>query len=209
MLPMRQDATTALSLEEANGAAHCTKGAILNAIAESELQGTDAWHQHTRDATLHLRRAIELEPEAQEPRDLLQSVLKMTGSAELVEPARGRKLSSVAKVEVTELVPEGWVHKKGGLKDGERNWMKGGRRNWKLRWFAFDGAVIRWSEKKGAKVLGELVLDESCTVEVDLDNPRKFCVRSPQRDLWLRADDDSAPQWMASIRSVLPDDAAR
>ena len=92
-----------------------------------------------------------------------------------------------------------WLHKKGGLKDGERNWMKGGRRNWKVRWFVLHTEKISWMESPGGKELGSLAVDTFDRVDMDPDNRNLFCLRSKTRDLWLKADDEGTTGAWVSV----------
>ena len=196
------DVEQALGLEEANGPAHCTKGAILKQLALATTDGAAdkaaaaaagpeavaEWTRLIDRAIGAQRRAISLEPEAQEPRDYLSELLTMAEIDEQVPDAADWAMSTrsvaVPKSPAREKTdaapgpsgfttgsefPEGWLHKKGGLKDGERNWIKGGRRNWKVRWFAFDGAVVRWYDAKGGKELGGMTLTAFDRVESDPD----------------------------------------
>lgn len=193
------DVEQALALEEENGPAHCTKGAILKQLALATTNGvTDKaaaaavggevaaeWTRLIDRAIGAQRRAISLEPEAQAPRSYLRDLLAMAGIDEQVTDAADWA-SSTRSIAVPKSpakspaatagtgggatggeFPEGWLHKKGGLKDGERNWIKGGRRNWKVRWFAFDGEVIRWYDSKGGTELGGLTLTVFDRVESD------------------------------------------
>ena len=45
----------AIKLEEVNGAAHCTRGALLKTLAEREEQGSPKWTQLIDDAIKHER----------------------------------------------------------------------------------------------------------------------------------------------------------
>ena len=205
----------ALALES-TAAAHCTKGAILQQLAlakgpdeASAVPADGEWARLVDAAIAEQRRAMELEPSAQEPREYLKALLRLRGIEESVpdaadsyrpapQPAAAAATASTGSPDDGRY-PEGWLHKKGGLKDGERNWIKGGRRNWKVRWFSFDGSTIRWFESKGGKELGNLAVGPQCAVEIDEENRNKFCVRSERRDLHCKADDESqAVEWCVS-----------
>ena len=56
--------------------------------------------------------------------------------------------------------------------------------------------------KEFGKALGALELDAQCRVDVDPDNPNKFCVRSEARDLWMKADDEgTTTEWVSALRA--------
>ena len=209
-----RDVGEALALES-TAAAHCTKGAILQQLAlakgpdeVSAVPADGEWARLVDAAIAEQRRAMELEPSAQEPREYLKALLRLRGIDESVPDAADsyRPAPQPAAAAATAgsgshgRYPEGWLHEKGGLKDGERNWIKGGRRNWKVRWFSFDGSTIRWFESKGGKELGNLAVGPQCAVEIDEENRNKFCVRSERRDLWCKADDESqAVEWCVCL----------
>jgi hypothetical protein len=289
-----EDVDRALTLDDCNGPAHCTRGAILKQLALGVANGaTDKaaaavaggesqqeWTRLIEGAIAAQRAAIRLEQDAQEPRDYLRELLAMLGIEENVADVQYKSVWASARRSVPaprgdeagQRCKEGWLHKKGGLKDGERNWIKGGKRNWKARWVAVDERSIRWYDVKGGKELGNVQLTVFDQVEMDADkyvytllrltapysagqtlglSPRaptsasvrtslllmlttrvyavlcvclcavlcalrrssvalrcvsgpasanKFCVRTPDRDLWLKAEDEaSASEWVASV----------
>lgn len=186
-----EDVDKALTLDDRNGPAHCTRGAILKQLALGVANGaTDKaaaavagaesekeWTRLIEGAIAAQRAAIRLEPEAQEPRDYLRELLAMLGINEEVadvefksvwESAR-RSVPAPQSDETGQRRKEGWLHKKGGLKDGERNWIKGGKRNWKARWVAVEERCIRWYDVKGGKELGNVQLTVFAQVEIDAD----------------------------------------
>jgi len=92
----------------------------------------------------------------------------------------------------------GWLFKKGGTKDGQRNLLKGGSRKWAIRWVTIrrsrDGAsTLEWTDLPGGVSKGAMRLRDAVRLEPD-DNlakhpewaGRQFCVRSGERDLHLR-----------------------
>lgn len=169
-----KDADKAIELDGENGAAHCTKGFVLSKLAGKLPADSPDRARLLDEGVLHCNQAIKLEPDADEPREYLQKLRGMQGgsggASGDTEPApEPAAAGSGTAADGAAGGPEGWLHKKGGLKDGERNWMKGGRRNWKLRWFMFDGKAVKWFENKGAKELGSLELDPQCRVDVDPD----------------------------------------
>lgn len=184
-----EDVDRALVLDEHNGPAYCTKGEILKQMAliaangatnkaAATAAGGSAETQWTRlldEAILAQRTAMRLEPEAQEPRDYLRELLTM---AEIEEEIPDVSLDWTSRRSIPApcgdktgdaRCQQGWLYKKGGLKDGERNWIKGGKRNWKLRWVAVDGECIRWYDVKGGKELGVVQLSDADRVELDGD----------------------------------------
>lgn len=187
-----QDVDRALSLDEGNGPAHCTKGEILkqmalivadgatdkSAAAAAGSESEKEWTRLIHAAIAAQRAAIRLEPDAEEPRGYLIELLAMAGIEEEVEDVRDMQdwVSSTRSIPAPQSEKggeprskEGWLHKKGGLKDGERNWVKGGKRNWKARWVALDGNGIRWYDLKGGKELGKVELSVFDRLELDAD----------------------------------------
>jgi tetratricopeptide (TPR) repeat protein len=170
-----------------------SSGDTAGAAAEGGSETTVERKRLIDEAIVAQRCAIRLEPEAQEPRDYLRELLAMAGIDEEVAdadeqadwasstrsiPAPKPEASGAAAAAAAPAAadggcevqyPEGWLHKKGGLKDGERNWIKGGKRNWKVRWVSFDGVLIRWYDGKGGKELGSVELGPFDRVEVDAD----------------------------------------
>jgi hypothetical protein len=284
------DVDRALVLDDSNGPAHCTRGAILKQMALIVANGAadkaaaaavggeaeKEWIELIDAGIAAQRAAIRLEPDAQEPRDYLKELLAMLGIEEEVPDVHDKSdwSNSVSSVPAPQCdktgqlscSKEGWLHKKGGLKDGERNWVKGGKRNWKARWVVLDDKCIRWYDVKGGKQLGNIQMTVFDRVEVDADkyatgitaryeppqkshstysqrlhkswfpadtscvrcervlrvlravccacalfascgcavfcpaSVNKFCLRTPSRDLWLKAEDgSSASEWVASI----------
>jgi|EP01043_Picozoa_sp_COSAG02_P011819 tetratricopeptide (TPR) repeat protein len=186
------DVDRALALDDCNGPAHCTRGAILKQIALTVANGaTDKaaaavagdesekeWTELIDEAIAAQRAAVRLEPDAQEPRDYLKELLAMLGIEEEVADVQDRSdwANSVSSIPAPQCdktgqprSKEGWLHKKGGLKDGERNWVKGGKRNWKARWVALDGKSIRWYDVKGGKELGNIQMTVFDRVELDAE----------------------------------------
>eukprot|EP01043_Picozoa_sp_COSAG02_P032121 COSAG02_NODE_2131_length_9725_cov_239.696343_7_plen_346_part_00 len=186
------DVDRALGLDDSNGPAHCTRGAILKQMALSVANGaTDKaaaaavggeaekeWMELIEAGIAAQRAAMRLEPDAEEPRDYLKELLAMLGIEEQVADVHDRSdwSNSVSSVPAPHCdktgqpsCKEGWLHKKGGLKDGERNWVKGGKRNWKARWVALDGNCIRWHDVKGGKELGNMQMTVLDRVELDAD----------------------------------------
>ena len=65
--------------------------------------------------------------------------------------------------------------------------------------------MIRWFDQKDGDEKGSLPLNlGDCTIAMDEDDPKKFCIQTCIRDLWLEADDeDHALGWIEFLRDKL------
>jgi len=174
-----KDCDQAIKLDPGNGAAFCTRGFIHMRLGNID------------DAITDQRRAMDLEPKAQEPKDYLKELLAMKEESE--QEGGGMRASFVGGQK------RGWLSKKGGLKDGERNWVKGGRRNWKRRWFQLEGVELTWtSDSKANSALGKMSITKEAKFEDEEEN--RFCVHTEERDLHLiAADAADKREWVAAL----------
>uniref|UniRef100_A0A7S3GEP1 PH domain-containing protein n=1 Tax=Palpitomonas bilix TaxID=652834 RepID=A0A7S3GEP1_9EUKA len=99
---------------------------------------------------------------------------------------------------------QGWMAKKGGSTAGGRNWMKGGRRNWKRRYFFLSNDTLTYfeneemtAEKGSVSILeGEVVTDPTYVKE------KRFILRTRERDMMVEVDDDTAKEeWVKSLKT--------
>ena len=99
----------------------------------------------------------------------------------------------------------GWLQKKGGggTDGSQRNWAKGGRRNWKWRWMVVssDQYITWYANEKLKECKGSLAL-HGAQVSAS-DKAGGFWVLTNSRSLEMQADStEAASRWVAVIQEV-------
>ncbi len=105
----------------------------------------------------------------------------------------------------------GYLRKKGGGKGKDRNWVKGGRRNWKIRWFVLRGSSLRYfADASESDEIGDFALADATAVYPPTDLSHFLVIQFPSRDLLLAgSNDDDSNQWFHALRDAMQRGRAR
>ena len=102
----------------------------------------------------------------------------------------------------------GWLQKKGGggADGGQRNWTKGGRRNWKWRWVIVtsDQCVMWYESEKKRELKGSLALNGAqVAASPTQERPGGFWVLTNNRSLQMAAESAAvAERWIAVLQEA-------
>ena len=120
---------------------------------------------------------VPAEPEPEPEPTIVDDVVGYDGqrTAIMVAPSAAPQSSVPAPAtETRTILKQGWLEKKGGDTHidannqlvKERNWAKGGRRNWKQRWFVLyaDGELVYYAEERGQHLGSSVVAKGAVTM---------------------------------------------